>query len=158
MSVSAQEFRRAAGCFATGVTVVTAEHEGKPCGLTVNAFLSISLEPALVLVSIGRSSRSLPCVENAERFGVSVLAEEQEEVSRVFASKEEDKFTSTRTLKGVTGVPLIEGAIAHLECRTTRRIDVGDHVLFIAEVEVLATRDGAPLIFERGSYRRLEKR
>lgn len=152
MTVDPQELRRVGGYFATGVSVVAAEHAGRPCGLTVNAFMTVSLDPPLVLVAIGRSSRSLPCVDGADRFGVSLLAEDQERISRLFASKDEDKFTQLRTHRGVTGVPLIDGAIAHLECRTTRRFDGGDHVLFLAEVEAVGAPAGSPLLFYRGRY------
>lgn len=152
MSLAPEEFRRVAGYFATGVTVIAAEREGRPCGLTANAFLTVSLEPPIVLVSIGRVSRSLPCVEGADRFGVSLLAEGQEDVSRLFGSKDEDKFSRTRTVHGRTGVPLVEGALAHLECRTTRRFDAGDHVLFLAEVEAVSTFEQRPLLFYRGRY------
>lgn len=155
MTVDPAELRRVAGHFATGVTVVTARHAGVPCGLTANAFMTVSLEPPLVLVSIGRSSRSLPCVESAARFGVSILAEDQEGVSRLFASKEEDKFSRVRTHDGASGAPLVDGAIAWLECRATQRVEAGDHVLFLAEVERVRTGEGRPLVFERGRYRRL---
>lgn len=152
MSLPAQELRSVGGFFATGVTVLTAEHQGRPCGLTVNAFMTVSLEPPLVLVSIGRASRSLPCVEAAERFGISVLAEDQEELSRLFASKEDEKIGKVPTHRGASGVPLVDGGIAFLECRTTRRLDGGDHVLFLAEVEAVRSRDGRPLLFFRGRY------
>ena len=152
MRVDPAELRRVAGHFATGVMVLTAEHEGRPCGLTVNAFMTVSLEPPLVLVSIGRGSRSLPCVEGASRFALSILAEGQEEISRLFASKDEDKLGKVRTQAGQSGMPLLEGAIAHLECRTARRVEGGDHVLFLAEVEAVRSHAGSPLLFYQGRY------
>lgn len=155
MSVEPQELRRVGGYFATGVTVVTAEHDGARCGLTVNAFLTVSLEPPLVLVSIGIASRSLGCLERTARFGVSVLAEDQESVARVFAGKDDDKLALVPARRGVTGVPLVEGAIGWLECRTERRTEAGDHVLFLARVESVGARSGRPLLFYRGLYARL---
>ncbi|OLC54267.1 MAG: hypothetical protein AUH85_12225 [Chloroflexi bacterium 13_1_40CM_4_68_4] len=155
MSVDPQELRRVGGHFATGVTVVTAEHGGVTCGLTVNAFMTVSLEPPLVLVSIGTASRSLPCVSSAERFGISVLSEDQEAVARVFAGKDDHKLARVPARRGLTGVPLVEGAIAWLECRTEQRFGAGDHVLFLARVEGLGARTGRPLLFFRGRYVRL---
>ena len=152
MSVDPAELRRVGGHFATGVTVVTAEHDGRTCGLTVNAFVTVSLEPPLVLVSIGIASRSLPCLRRAGRFAVSVLGEDQESVARVFAGKDDDKLARVPTRRGVTGVPVVEGAIAWLECRTERQSDAGDHVLLIARVERAGARGGRPLVFFRGRY------
>jgi len=117
VSVDPQELRRIGGHFATGVTVVAAEVEDRTCALTVNAFMTVSLEPPLVLVSIGKASRSLPCLERTERFGISVLDEEQQEVAAIFATKDDQKFARLANLRGSTGVPLVEGATAHLECR-----------------------------------------
>ena len=155
MTVDPQEFRRVGGHFATGVTIVTVEHGGATCGLTVNAFTTVSLEPPIVLVSIGTASRSLACLERAARFGLSVLGEEQEAIARVFAGKDDDKLARVPARRGATGVPLIDGAIAWLECETERRIPAGDHVLFLASVQGLGARAGRPLLFFRGRYARL---
>ena len=155
MTVDPAELRRVGGHFATGVTVVTADHAGTTCGLTVNAFMTVSLEPPLVLVSIGTASRSLACLEASERFGVSVLGEEQEQIARIFAGKDDDKLARVAGRRGATGVPLVDGAIAWLECRTERRTAAGDHVLFLAAVEALGARAGRPLLFYRGRYTRL---
>lgn len=155
MTVDPSELRRVGGHFATGVTVVTAEHAGATCGLTVNAFMTVSLEPPLVLVSIGTASRSLPCLEAAQRFGVSVLGEDQEAIARVFAGKDDDKLARVAGRRGTTGVPLVDGAIAWLECRVDRRTPAGDHVLFLAAVEALGARAGRPLLFFRGRYAKL---
>jgi flavin reductase (DIM6/NTAB) family NADH-FMN oxidoreductase RutF len=155
VTVDPAELRRIGGHFATGVTVVTAEHGGRTCGLTVNAFMTVSLEPPLVLVSVGTASRSLGCLEASARFGVSILSEEQESVARVFAGKDDDKLARVAGRRGVTGVPLVDGAIAWLECRTERRTPAGDHILFLAAVEALAARAGRPLLFFRGRYAHL---
>jgi flavin reductase (DIM6/NTAB) family NADH-FMN oxidoreductase RutF len=155
VTVDPGELRRAGGHFATGVTVVTAEHRGITCGLTVNAFMTVSLDPPLVLVSIGTASRSLGCLEAAAAFGVSILSEDQEAIARVFAGKDDDKLARVPGRRGTTGVPLVEGAIAWMECRTQRRTPAGDHVLFLASVEALGARAGRPLLFFRGRYARL---
>lgn len=155
MTVDPQDLRRIGGHFATGVTVVAAEVEGRTCALTVNAFMTVSLDPPLVLVSIGKASRSLACLERAERFGISVLGEEQQELSATFALKDDAKLARLASLRGGTGVPLVEGAIAYLECRVERRIEAGDHVLFLARVEAHKARGGRPLLFHRGRYTRL---
>ena len=155
MTVDPQELRRVGGHFATGVTVVTAEHDGVTCGLTVNAFMTVSLEPPLVLVSIGVASRSLGCLQRASRFGLSVLGEGQEPIARVFAGKDDDKLERVPARRGVTGVPLVDGAIAWLECRTESQQPAGDHVLFLAAVEAIGARAGKPLLFFRGRYARL---
>ena len=146
------ELRRVAGYFATGVAVVTSERDRAPCGLTVNSFTSLSLDPPLVLVCFDRGARSLPCVDVAGRFAVNVLAEGQEDLSRLFASKEEQKFTTVRTRPGATGLPLLVGAHAYLECTVTERHDGGDHVIFIGRVDAVSAGEGRPLLFYRGRY------
>ncbi|HKW78717.1 MAG TPA: flavin reductase family protein [Candidatus Limnocylindria bacterium] len=155
MTIDPAELRRVGAHFATGVTVVTAEHGGVTCGLTVNAFMTVSLEPPLVLISIGTASRSLGCLETAARFGISVLGEDQEAIARVFAGKDDDKLATVPARRGATGVPLIDGSIAWLECRTERRTPAGDHILFLAAVEALGVRGGKPLLFYGGQYARL---
>ncbi len=157
MTVDRVELRRIAGHFVTGVAVVTAEWDGAACGLTVNSFTSVSLDPPLVLVCLDRASRTLPCVEAAGRFAVNVLAEGQEELSRRFASKEEQKFTDVTLRRGATGLPLVDGAHAYIECRTVERVDGGDHVIFVGAVEAVSPGEGRPLLFYRGRYASLRE-
>lgn len=153
MSVDRLELRRVAGYFATGVTVVTSTgRDSAPCGLTVNSFTSLSLDPPLVLVCFDRTARSLACIDAAGRFAVNVLAEGQEELSRLFASKEGQKFTNVPTRPGATGLPLLVGAHAHIECTTAERLAGGDHVIFIGRVDAVAAGEGRPLLFYRGRY------
>lgn len=154
--VDAQALRRVAGHFPTGVAVVTATREGRPCGLTVNSFTSVSLEPPLVLVCLARSARAYACVDAAGRFVVNVLAEGQEEIARVFASKAEDKFSGVSYRLSPHGSPIIEGVHAWLECAAVARYPGGrTHTIYVARVDALAAGHGLPLVFHAGQYRGL---
>src|SRR5215210_5781141 len=116
MAVGKEEFRAAMGRFASGVTVVTVKREDKrPCGMTVSAFSSVSLEPPLILVCIDKRASVHDYFTEGNHFAVNILAEDQEVVSRRFASKDEDRFNGIGFRDGITGAPLIEGAIAHIE-------------------------------------------
>lgn len=151
------QLRRVSGHFVTGVAVITAAYRGRPCGLTVNAFGSLSLDPPQVLVCVNRRSRSYPCLEAATGFAVNVLATEQEELARRFASLDEDKFRGVGYRPGAaSGAPLLAGAHAFIECRTAERYaPAGTHAIFIGEVLALGTTEAEPLVFYRGSYTRL---
>lgn len=127
-----------------------------PFGITVNAFLSLSLEPPLVAVSIDKRARAHATLVRSERFGVSVLAADQADVSDHFAGR-------PVALNGVPyeeyeGFPVIRGAIAQLVLRTEQQVDVGDHTLFVGRVEALRYADGAPLVYFGSAYRRLPER
>ena len=152
---SARELRDAFGCFATGVTVVTAlGDDGAPVGLTANSFTSVSLEPPLVLFCLDRRSTSLPVLERAERFAVNVLHAGQEAVSARFSRREPDRFAGTAWRPGTTGVPVLEDAAAHFECRRESVLDGGDHRIFIGRVEAVACEGSYdPLVFFQGRYR-----
>jgi flavin reductase (DIM6/NTAB) family NADH-FMN oxidoreductase RutF len=157
MPVSAPDFRRAMGQFATGVTVVTTlDAAGRPLGLTVNAFSSVSLDPVLVLVCIDNRSETHDGFEASRHFGVSILAEGQEEWSRRFAFGGSEKFTASPLLEGSTGVPLVPGALAHIECRVHARHPGGDHTIYVGEVVSLEIRPGRPLLYHASAYRRLD--
>src|SRR5438874_3729803 len=116
MPVDDADFKLAMSHFASGVTVVTTEQDGKSFGMTVAAFSSLSLHPPLVLVCIEKSVKTHEAIAAAGRFGISILAREQAEVSSKFASKSEDKFTGVDVRRGELGVPLIAGALSTLEC------------------------------------------
>lgn len=150
-------FRNSLGSFATGVTVVTAlGPDGRPAGLTVSSFNSVSLEPPLVLWSLSANSPSLSLFEGASHFTVNVLAADQEEVSNRFASRLEDKFDGVAWQPGLGGAPVLAGLCASFECANTIRHAGGDHVIFIGRVERFAQDAGrAPLVFQGGRYRRL---
>lgn len=149
-----RELRHALGQFATGVTVVTARAEdGRPVGITANSFTSLSLEPPLVLWCIARDASSLPAFRASPHFGVNVLSSSQHRLSRLFATSGADKFAGAELREGPSGVPLLEGVLAHFVCRTVRQIEAGDHMIVIGEVEHHETFEGEPLVFHSGSYR-----
>jgi flavin reductase (DIM6/NTAB) family NADH-FMN oxidoreductase RutF len=151
--IDSGEFRRAMGCFATGVTVVTAvAQDGSNIGLTVNSFNSLSLDPPLVLWSLGAGSPLLQDFERASHFAVNMLSEEQVEISQRFALRAVDKFSDLKLRAGLGGAPLLPDCVAWLECRRRSLHRHGDHLLFIGEVERLATTDNRPLLYLLGHY------
>lgn len=154
--ISSDHFRQVMGNFATGITVVTTrDSNGEPRGLTVNSFTSVSLDPVLVLVCFDKHLSSLQTFKDSKRFGISLLGEEQEDISRLFAKKESERPASLY-FEGKLGTPLIKNAIAVMECETTEIYPGGDHLIFLGEV-----KDGEvlhpfhPLLYFRGKYRRL---
>jgi flavin reductase (DIM6/NTAB) family NADH-FMN oxidoreductase RutF len=149
-----QAFRSVMGRFATGVTVVSAVGPGGAVGMTANAFCSLSLDPLLLLVCFDREARTLPIVRDAGRFGVNVLAEDQEDLARRFASKHEGKFDEVLH-ELHDGVPVLDGAIAWVACDLAELLPGGDHVIGIGAVTAASQRDGAPLLWYEGAYRGL---
>lgn len=153
------EFRKALGRFASGVTVVTTvreegAHEESMHGMTANAFVSVSLDPPLVLVSVDNRSRMRELLTESGRYGVNILSREQEAFSQHFAGRPKEGLEIPLIRK--EGMPLLEGAIAHLVCKVVDTHLAGDHTLFIGEVEHLEYADGAPLLFYSGDYGCLE--
>lgn len=149
-------FRWVLGSFASGVTVVTVEHEGTYHGSTVASFCSLSLDPPLVLVCIDRHATSHTYIEQSGQFAVNILGEESADVSRHFASRNPDKFATIDYQLGVLGVPLLDNAIATLECRVVSQFPGGDHSIFVGEVLSAAARDDAqPLLYFRRNYYQL---
>lgn len=156
MPIEPQAFRAALSQFAAGVTVVTTiGDDGKPCGLTATAFTSVSLDPPLVLVCIDKGADSFPHLLAAPAFAVSILTAEQQSLSNQFARSGTDKFAGVATRTAVTGSPLIADALVHLDCRTTQRVEAGDHVVFIGMVEFAEVLAGNPLLYHGGAYRTL---
>jgi flavin reductase (DIM6/NTAB) family NADH-FMN oxidoreductase RutF len=160
MPIDDARFKEAMSHFASGVTVVTTEHEGTPYGMTVSAFASASLHPPLVLVCIERSVKTHEAIRAAGRFGVSILAGSQADVSGRFASKGDDKFAGIAVHRGQHGLPLIAGATCTLECRVQEQYAAGDHTIFVGEVLdsqtfPAQTGDGAPLVYYRSAYREI---
>jgi flavin reductase len=156
------EFRRALSRFATGVTVVTvAQRNGGTKGMTANAFTSVSLDPALVLVCVDLRARTHALLKSARRFGVSVLDESQQAFAEFFARPRADPTRmpalGIRFRHEASGVPYIEGCLAHLVCRRVAARRAGDHTIFIGEVEHLSCREGRPLLFYGGRYHSLPK-
>lgn len=151
------ELRRTFGRFATGVTIVTCERDGAIHGMTANSFTSVSLEPALVLVSIGNHARMAAMLREGGQFGLNILGAEQQGLSNHFAGRPgEAEIPFTRH----GAVPLIEGALAHLVCTLRDVFPAGDHGLFVGEVLHHAQHGGAeeePLLFYGGQYRQIDR-
>jgi flavin reductase (DIM6/NTAB) family NADH-FMN oxidoreductase RutF len=156
VSIDQTQFRHILGHFASGVTVVTTCRQGFCHGITVSAFCSLSLTPPLVLVCIDHRNTSHQLLEEAGIFAVNMLAEDGELLSRHFASREENKFATIAHHFGETGAPLLDGALATLECRLVDRFPGGDHSIFVGEVlSGSAREDTDPLLYFRGGYRQL---
>jgi 3-hydroxy-9,10-secoandrosta-1,3,5(10)-triene-9,17-dione monooxygenase reductase component len=156
-------FRSVMGRFATGVTVVTTLEGERPHGITVNALSSVSLEPPLVMVALDRRRRITPLVRAHGRFAVNILGEDQQALSDCFAGApvipDREAFCGAAWHPGSGGLPLLDGAIASLECTTIEAVPAGDHDLFVARVDrVAADGDGPmPLLYYRRRYLRIER-
>lgn len=152
MAIDEAGFRKAMSRFASGVTVVTTEHEGVSFGMTVSAFSSLSLVPPLVLVCVEKSARIHDAIPRAERFAVNILREGQEAVSKRFASRGEDRFEGIRTREGKLKVPLLEESLAIVECRLHASLPGGDHTIFVGEVVTAEIGEGKPLLYYESTY------
>ncbi len=149
-----RELRNALGQFATGVTVITTVAPGgERIGVTANSFTSVSMDPPLVLWCPGRHLRSLPHFERATHFAINVLASDQHELSRRFATPDDDKFAGVPLRTGIAGIPVLEGTLATFECRTVARHEAGDHVIYVGQVERFRHEPASPLVFHGGRYR-----
>tara|TARA_B100001123_G_C15332230_1_gene1031583 strand:- start:908 stop:1360 length:453 start_codon:yes stop_codon:yes gene_type:complete len=142
--------------FPTGVTIVATINNGVRRGLTVNSFVSLSLDPLRVLVSISKSSHCYPLIQESGVYSVNLLSEKQRDISSRFADPKDDKFHcffETEYISGVTGCPLIQGCIGHIESRIVDEVDVGDHTLFIGSVVAahIQSKD-KPLVYFDGDY------
>ena len=166
MDARPDEFRLVMGHFATGVSVVTALDDGSPAGITVNAFSSVSLEPPLVMVALDQRRFITPMVRASGRYAVSVLGADQQALSDCFAHAParpgepgREAFCGASWHAGQTGLPLIDGAIAALECTVVETFSVGDHDLFIGRVDSMERlRQGVvPLLYFRRRYLRIEE-
>lgn len=144
-------FRTALGSFATGVTVVTMRSGDATYGITVNAFMSVSLKPPLVAICIDERANAHETLLEAERYGVSVLREGQEALSDHFAGRPVDLEGRT-VYEDSGGFPVVAGALSHLVCRVVDTHPAGDHTLFIAEVERAVVHEGTPLLYFGGRY------
>ncbi len=148
------------GRFATGVTILTVDLEGEVHGMTANAFASVSLDPLLVLVCVDHSTRTHEHLHAKKRFGINVLSEDQRTVSEYYARPERtpedaEAEAGARFDRTQHGTPMLHGALAYLECRLHSAEAAGDHTIFIAEVEDVVVRDGQPLLFFGGEYRKV---
>lgn len=167
VNVTADDFRLVMGRFATGVTVVTTLHAGRPAGITVNALSSVSLDPPLVMVALDRARFITPMMRVTGRYAVNVLAEHQQALADCFAgapvTPDREAFCGAAWHPGSTGLPLLDGAIATLECTVVDTFQAGDHDLFVARVDTLEGaleptegEPSGPLIYYRRRYRRLD--
>lgn len=153
VAIDPQSFRKVLGAYPTGVCVITSVLDGVRSGLAVGSFTSISLDPPLVGFFPGKSSTSWKSIEQAGRFCVNVLGSDQLDISHRFASKGGDKFADLAHGTSPAGLPLLDGAMAWIDCRLKTVYDIGDHYLVVGAVTDLACKpDGTPLIFLRGAY------
>ena len=163
VNVPTADFRTVMGQFATGVTVVTALDGELPQGITVNALTSVSLEPAIVMIALDRKRFIVPTIEASRRYAVNVLAENQQWLSDCFAganvTPNRYAFCGAAWRPGATGLPLLDGAIASMECAVIDRFEVGDHFLFVGRVDGLGLQepDAPPLLYHRKRYLRIER-
>jgi len=158
--LDAVALRRAFGCFATGVTVVTSRaSDGSLIGVTANSFTSVSLDPPLLLVSLSHRLRSLPALRKAGHFTVNVLGASQQELAAIFAKPATDKWHGVACDRGAKGAPVLEDAVAVYECETSNIVPAGDHDLYLGRViRMSALPDAAPLVFHCGKFTTTENR
>ncbi len=160
MPIDASAFRKALGQFASGVTIVTTNHEGMAYGMTASSFTSVSLDPPLVLFCADKRARTGEKVGLSGCFAINILAEEQRPLSDLFAGKttEQERSDKLRAefTSAETGSPVSNEALAWLDCRVDRAIDAGDHIIFVGLVLASHVRgEGPPLVYWHGWYRRL---
>jgi flavin reductase (DIM6/NTAB) family NADH-FMN oxidoreductase RutF len=156
MAMDPQELRRVMGHFATGVTVITTvDKAGTPNGLTANAFMSLSLDPPLILISVDKGATCYACFELQNGFTVNFLSEGQEEISRRFATKGADKFAGLQWRAGSNGAAIIDGVLGYVECKIAQCHDGGDHTIVVGEIVNVDAIGERPLLFFKGKYQRL---
>jgi flavin reductase (DIM6/NTAB) family NADH-FMN oxidoreductase RutF len=162
VSFDQRRFRDALGAFPTGVAIITGlTAEGERVGMTVSSFNSVSLDPPLVLFSVGRRANSFAAWCAMPRYAVNILSQQQEELSNRFARSGPDKWAGVLCQDGATGLPVLPNALAVFECEAHARFDGGDHEIFVGRVVALRTsvhRQDLPLLFFGGRYRRLDTR
>ena len=153
MKPDSQEFRKALGAFPTGVTVITTvDAEGNPVAMTASSFNSVSLEPPLVLFSIGNERSSLSAFLQARCFAIHVLGADQQDVSSRFARSGAGDFTGLRYTLSKDNVPLFEDFVARYECETRHEYEGGDHLIIVGEVRDFSAHDKPALLLHRGRY------
>jgi flavin reductase (DIM6/NTAB) family NADH-FMN oxidoreductase RutF len=153
--IDPRDFRNALGTYATGVTIITAlAPDGKPYGLTCNSFASVSLNPPLVLWSLGMFSQGLSIFQNASHFTVNVLGASQQALASQFAKSTGDKFAGVEWTPGLGNAPVLKDSIANFQCRAANRYYGGDHIIFLGAVESYAYNGQEPLLFARGGFGR----
>ena len=154
--IDPRELRNVLGCFATGVAIVTSIGDGgKPVGMTINSFSSVSLDPPLILWSLGLNSPTRKAYATHPSFVINILGAESKDLSLHFARPSDDKFAGVDWTPGHEGAPVLDGAMATLECGVEDRIISGDHEIYIGRVMKLGQKDGDPLLFHRGKFAHL---
>ncbi len=147
------DLRRAMGCFATGVAIVTTKtQDGKLVGLTANSFSSVSLDPPLILWSLRNEAPSFSSFSRSNWFAVNVLAAHQHHLARRFATPAADKFHGIDFFQGASGCPLLPECVAHFECSVETMMAGGDHTIFVGRLQHVFHRDSPPLIFSSGKF------
>ncbi|MGB4102308.1 MAG: flavin reductase family protein [Alphaproteobacteria bacterium] len=150
-------FRTALGCFGTGVTIATCRDAGgKPVGITINSFTSVSLDPPLILFCLGRTTRAYKAFMKADKFSINILTTDQEALARHFSSPEAENWTQVQTLQTPdTGPPLLKNCLSQIVCHRHAVHPGGDHDILIGAVtELCLPEDPPPLLYFRGQYRR----
>ena len=145
-----REFRNAMGKFATGVTVITTEVDGEPHGMTANAFMSVSLHPKLIMISIDNRANMLDKIKEANKFAVNILADQQKDLSMHFAGQTKDEREID--FQYIENIPVLDGTLASIACDVDNSYVVGDHTLFVGKVLDIKQTDGNPLTFFTGKY------
>src|SRR5437764_13498248 len=146
--------------FATGITIITVDIDGEVHVMTANAFASVSLDPMLVLVCVDHSTRTHAHMHAKKRFGINVLCEDQRAISEYYARPERthekaEAEAGARFERTSHGTPMSHGSLAYLECKLHSAQEAGDHTIFVAEVEDVVVREGDPLLFFLGKYRKV---
>lgn len=155
MSFDSMAFRKTVGQFATGVTVVSVATEHGVHGMTANSFTSVSLEPPLVLVCVDKTRQTHGHIERAGRFGINILTKEQEPISNWYAGRR-DQPVDIPWRDDVAASPVLEGALAWLDCTLAHTYEGGDHTIFVGRVEACSATGGEPLLFFKGRYTALQ--
>lgn len=156
MNIDPAEFKRILGHWVTGVSVVTSRPAGEPpCGLTANAFCSLSLEPPLVLVCVEKAADTHDCIARAQAFCVNVLSSDDERIARIFAEGPHGtKFDGIAHHPEQTGAPVLDAALAWVDCELRAAHDGGDHTIYVGRVMAGDAHEGAPILYYRGGYGR----
>jgi flavin reductase (DIM6/NTAB) family NADH-FMN oxidoreductase RutF len=154
--LDSREFRDVIGHFASGVTIISTARSEELFGTTASAVSSLSVDPPMVLICMNKSSSTGQAVSDAGAFAVNVLNEDQRELAERFATKATDKFAGTAHAIGPFGQPLLDGALAHLECQVIEEVTGGTHTVFLANVQTASAAAGTPLAYYRGTFGRLE--
>jgi flavin reductase (DIM6/NTAB) family NADH-FMN oxidoreductase RutF len=148
-----QDLRRALGTFGTGVTVVTTKaNNSTAIGVTANSFSSVSLEPPIILWSLLKTSPSLYAFDECGYFAINVLALNQVDLSKQFSSRLPNKFEGVQFSSGLKGLPILSGCASVFQCRTIQRLEVGDHILFLGQIEEYQHNTVETLLFCAGQY------